>query len=280
MEHIAARSTERLPFADISRLTPREQDREPGLFDATLNPEWTTVGRPNGGYLLALACRAAVAVSTHPHVIAASAHYLRSPDPGPVVLEAEVLRAGRSASQVRARLSQDGRSCVEALITASALGPSAAPYWDRGAPQPGTVRLDDCVRLTSQGPNGLHVAIMDQVDMRLEPESLGFAAGRPSGRGELRGWLALPDDEPFDPFSLMYAADAYPPATFDIGPSGWVPTLELTVYVRALPSPGPVQVLQRAVLIDAQRVDEECTVWDQAGRLVAQSRQLAAIRLS
>jgi hypothetical protein len=38
-------------------------------------------------------------------------------------------------------------------------------------------------------------------------------------------------------------------------------------------------VLQRAQLIDAQRVDEACFVWDSAGRLVAQSTQLAGIRL-
>jgi hypothetical protein len=55
--------------------------------------------------------------------------------------------------------------------------------------------------------------------------------------------------------------------------------VELTVYVRALPAPGPVRVLQRVHLIDGQRADEECVVWDQAGRLVAQARQLAAIRL-
>jgi hypothetical protein len=38
-------------------------------------------------------------------------------------------------------------------------------------------------------------------------------------------------------------------------------------------------VLQRAQLIDGGRVDESCFVWDSAGRLVAQSTQLAAIRV-
>ena len=56
-------------------------------------------------------------------------------------------------------------------------------------------------------------------------------------------------------------------------------TLELTVYVRALPAPGPVRVLQRAQLIGGQRVDEACFVWDHCGRLVAQGVQLAGIRL-
>jgi hypothetical protein len=95
----------------------------------------------------------------------------------------------------------------------------------------------------------------------------------------LRGWLALPGDERFDPFSLIYAVDSFPPATFDVELSGWVPTLELTVYVRALPAPGPVRVLHRAHLIDAQRVDEVCWIWDSTGRPVAHGTRLAGIRL-
>ena len=109
--------------------------------------------------------------------------------------------------------------------------------------------------------------------------STSSADGRPSGRGELNGWLGLLDGAPFDPLSLIYAVDAFPPATFDVEFSGWVPTLELSVYVRALPAPGPVQVRHRAHLIDAQRVDETCWVWDSTGRLVAQGTQLAGIRL-
>ena len=120
---------------------------------------------------------------------------------------------------------------------------------------------------------------MDQIEVRLEPGSTGFTTGRPRGQGALRGWLALPGNEPFDPTSLLFAVDAFPPATFDIEFTGWVPTLELTVYVRALPAPGPVRVLQRAQLIDAHRVDESCHIWDRTGRLVAHGSQLAGLRL-
>jgi hypothetical protein len=191
-----------------------------------------------------------------------------------------VLRAGRSASQVRARMSQDGQVCIETLVITSRLDPASTPYWDRGVPEPGGADYDDCARLLPRAPNGTPVAIMEQVEVRLEPDSGGFTRGQPSGRGELRGWLALPGGEDFDPVSLLFAVDAFPPATFDIEFSGWVPTLELTVYVRALPAPGPVRVLQRAELIDAERVDESCYVWDRHGRLVAEGRQLAGIRLS
>ena len=262
-------------FSTVSALVPVA----PGSFDASVHPEYTIGGKANGGYLLAMMGAAAATVGPHEHVIAASAHYLHSPDPGPVTVDAEVLRAGRSASQSRVRMLQDGRECVEALITTSRLLSDTNAYWDGGLPDPGTAQMVDCARIPGVNPRGLRVAIMDQVDLRIEPAYLGFASGRPSGRGELRGWLTLPHGESFDPASLLYAVDAFPPATFDIEMSGWVPTLELTVYVRALPAPGPVRILQKAQLIDAQRVDEACHVWDSSGRLVAHGTQLAGIRL-
>jgi acyl-coenzyme A thioesterase PaaI-like protein len=251
----------------------------PGRFEADVHPEWTITGKPNGGYLLALLGRAATWRSAHDHVLAASAHYLRSPEPGPVVIGTEVLRAGRSASQVRARLDQGERTCVEALVTTGHLSGDATPYWDQGLPQMVRVPFDQCVGLIPQLPTGDRVAILEQIEVRLEPESTGFLRGRPSGRGELRGWVALPDGERFDATSLLFAVDAFPPGTFEVEFSGWVPTLELTVYVRALPAGGPVRVLQRAQLIEGGRVDESCFVWDAAGRLVAQGTQLAGIRL-
>ncbi|HEY7946074.1 MAG TPA: thioesterase family protein [Acidimicrobiales bacterium] len=262
-------------YSEVSRLA----ESGPGRFDAEVNPQWTIGGKPNGGYLLAMMGRAAASVSVHRDVIAASAHYLHSPEPGAVVIEADVLRTGRSASQIRTRLSQEGLVCVEALVTASQLGGAVVPYWDRGLPEMSHVPYEDCPRLVPRLPDGNAVAIMEQIDVRLEPDTSGFTTGHPSGRGELRGWLSLPGAEDFDPTSLLFAVDAFPPATFDIEFSGWVPTLELTCYVRALPSPGPVRVLQRAHLIDGQRVDESSVIWDGSGRLVAQASQLAGIRL-
>jgi hypothetical protein len=262
-------------FSTVTALVPSA----PGHFDGDVSAEWTIAGKPNGGYLLAMMGRAAAAVGTHPHVIGASAHYLHSPDPGPVTIEAQVLRAGRSASQLRAQMRQDGTLCVEALVTTSALATDTRPYWDRGLALPDVAAPELCMRVPSTSPAGLRVPIMDQVDLQIDPDDIGFARGRPSGRGELKGWLSLPGDEAFDPTSLLYAVDAFPPPTFEIEATGWVPTLELTAYVRALPAPGPVRVLQKAQLIDARKVDEVCFVWDSTGRLVAQATQLAAIRL-
>ena len=263
-------------FADVSAVVEREGG---GVFDAVVDPEWTIAAKPNGGYLMAMMGRAASCVVAQPDVIAASATYLYPPDPGPVELRTSVLRAGRSASQVRVTLVQGGADCVEAIYTVGTLDPHSAPYWAGGVPAHGPRPFDACVRIPAVGPTGLHIPIMDQVDLRVDPDDLGFARGRPSGRGELRGWLALPERAAFDPLSLLYAVDAFPPATFEVQTTGWVPTLELTVYVRAQPAPGPVRVRQKAQLIEGQRVDEICYIWDGTGRLVAHGTQLAGIRL-
>src|SRR4051812_27879600 len=99
-------------FSDVSAV----EAEAPGRLNATIDPDWTIGGKPNGGYLLAMLGRAAASVSPHPDILSASAYYLQAPQPGRVTLDAQLLRRGRSASQVRAWLSQDDQVCVEALF--------------------------------------------------------------------------------------------------------------------------------------------------------------------
>ena len=78
-----------------------------------------------------------------------------------------------------------------------------------------------------------------------------------------------------DPLSLLLTVDALPPVTFDLGMPGWAPTLELTAHVRAHPAPGWLKVRHATRNMAGGMFEEDCEVWDSAGRLVAQSRQLA-----
>ncbi len=263
-------------FSEVSALTATGA----GTFVAEVDAEWTIGGKPNGGYLLAMLARAAVDRGEHDDVVCASAMYLRAPEPGRVVVDAELLRAGRSASHVRVRMSQEGVACVEALIITGQLDGAAVADWTGGSPPISGAAYEDAIPLPARRADGARVAIMGQVSVRLDPDSTGFTSGQPTGSGTIRGWLALPGDEAFDPVSLCYAVDGFPPATFDIRFTGWVPTLQLSAYVRARPAPGPVRVLQQVGLIDGGRFDESCHVWDRTGRLVAHSVQLAGIRLS
>ncbi len=266
-----------VPAAEPLSRASSVRDRGEGVFDAEVSGTWTIGGRPNGGYLLAMLGRAAAALVGSGYVVAASAHYLRSPDPGPAEIAGEVLRRGRSLSQVRARLSQGDRTAVEALLTVGQLDPAATPRWDAGLPAAPQVPFEDCVRLEPLAPDGTRVPMLDNVDLRLEPSSSGMISGRPTGRGELRGWIELLGDDGFDPASLLYAVDAFPPALFDTDAGAWISTAEMTAYVRAVPEPGRVRVLSRARLIDPQWVDQTCDVWDAGGRFVARAVQLAKV---
>ena len=67
-----------------------------------------------------------------------------------------------------------------------------------------------------------------------------------------------------------------PPVTFDLGMPGWAPTLELTAHVRAHPAPGWLKVRHATRNMAGGMFEEDCEIWDSAGRLVAQSRQLAS----
>jgi acyl-coenzyme A thioesterase PaaI-like protein len=268
------------PILEVFSQASSIRGRAAGIFDADLSGEWTIAGKPSGGYLLALLGRAASSLTDSGHVIAASAHYLRSPDPGRVKIEGELLRRGRSVSQVRMRMSQGDRPCVEALMSTSVLDPSTAIRWDGGVPDFQRVAFDDCIRAKPVTPDGFAVPILNQVDLRLDPESSAITnGGGPSGRGQLRGWLKLPGEESFDPISLLYAVDAFPPPTYDTDFGGLVATIELTAYVRAIPAPGPVRIVSQARLIDSHSVDQACDVWDGTGRLVAQATSLAKMLL-
>ncbi len=254
-------------------------------FDADVDPGWTVGPKPNGGYLLAMGARAAAdgladAGGQHRDPIAATAHYLRAPDPGPIEISTQILRAGRSASQVRATLIQAGTACVEATYTLAALPEDPPEPWWSAAPAPDVSAYDASHRIPAQREGmDFTVSIMDRAEVRLDPAVLGFAAGRPSGSGELRGWISFADERPVDPIGLLFFLDALPPATFELVATGWVPTLSLTAYVRARPAPGPLRIRQRALLVADDRVDEVCEIWDTRGRLVAQATQLAAIRV-
>src|SRR6185295_14356730 len=74
----------------------------------------------------------------------------------------------------------------------------------------------------------------------------GFADNNPAApRAETRGWIRFADRRPMDTHCLGLIADAFPPAVFNVTEPGWVPTLELTVHVRARPSSATLLCLFR-----------------------------------
>lgn len=250
-----------------------------GSYEVDLRPEYAIGGtKPNGGYLLACLGRAAVAAardagSGHEHVIIAGAQYYASPDVGPACIQTQVLRAGRTATQVTAAISGQGGLAVQAQFTVATLPAASEPYWG-GAEPPALPPIGECSVPRAGGRRGITIRFDPATNFTLTPNGPVV-----SGAGEFRAWFSDDHRDAIDPIGLLFAADALPPATVGVVLSRWVPTLDITVYIRAIPAPGPLRLRFRAQMIQDGFADEVLEGWDSAGRLVLQSTQLAALRL-
>jgi hypothetical protein len=248
----------------------------PDGFSADLDPGWVVGGGVNGGYLLGVIGRAvAETVPAKPDPFAVSAFYVSASRPGPATVRTRVVRDGGSTATVAAELSQGRDVRITALATYGDL--SGLPDDVRTtAVEPDLPPLEECIPATA-APDPAHEVppLMERFEMRFDPTCVGWAVGQPSGRGLLQAWFRLADGRDPDPVQLLMVLDALPPVTFDLGHPGWAPTIELTAHVRAVPAPGWLKVSHRTRNVAGGMFEEDCEVWDSAGRLVAQSRQLA-----
>ena len=244
---------------------------EDGRYAAVLDAGYGIKDALNGGYLMAVLVRAALDVSSHPHPIAMSANFFRVAAPGPADVIVEPRKTGRTADVARVTLVQGGRPVIEATVTTGTLdGDAKAVY---SAEPPALPPFEECVAFGAGATEGFAA----QMDMRYDPETMGWLDGRPSGVPEMRAHFALREAYEPDGVLLALAVDALPPVVLNTGAAGWAPTVELTWYMRAVPAPGRLTLHGKGRLVSDGWFDEEIEVWDSAGRLVAQSRQIARV---
>jgi acyl-coenzyme A thioesterase PaaI-like protein len=259
------------PFQDAITVTPLGD----GRFGAELGTRWAIGRKAHGGLLMVLLAQAALArveadvPGSAPDPLAVSADFLRAPDPGPVDLDTEVLKLGRTASVVSVRMRQGGRLMLAATVTTGRL-PDDEPRWSELPDMVGEPPEDAIDPATTD-----HIATLGHVcDLRYDEPTLAFVRGE-KGPPVLRGW-ARPRGEPTDVFFALLGGDIIAPTVFNVsGGVGWAPTVQLTALLRARPAPGWLRVEARSTSIVGDWFDEDVTVVDSAGRLVCQARQLA-----
>jgi len=280
---------------DFAKVTAVEKVEE-GRYAGRIDEGWDIAGVPNGGYVLAIAGRA-MAESVGRPPLSVTAHYLAPTHPGPCSVLVEPVRVGRRMAILSGTLEQDDRAAFKVLGT---FGESSGgdPVLVDGRP-PELPPYEDCIAVPSSAPPWPQ--IYDRLAVRWRPSDVGFTRGKPTGRAEIAGWFAFADGAPQPPASvagsepygtggyepspsaarvdaigLLLVADAFAPPVFNIGLGpGWVPTLELTVHIRAVPVPGPLRCVFRTQYVQGGLLSEDGEMWDEAGVLVAQSRQLA-----
>ena len=260
-------------FDDDIALRPTDD----GAWEGEIAPGWHTPRGPLGGYVMAILIHGLeLAVDDSERTArSVTAHFLRPPVDGPVIVSAAVERAGRSLSTVSGRLEQGGK------LIAVALGAYSKPW-------PGPLLAD--VVMPEAEPAG-------RADREPPPSQLGSEAPpfierlamiprfgeRPfsgAARSEVGGWIGLRERRPLDAAAVAMLADAWFPAPWprlvELAPA---PTIDLTVHFRA-PLPLADSLLLgrfRTRLVRDGFFDEEGELWTPDGALVAQSRQFALL---
>jgi len=250
-----------------------------GHYAAEISDDYTVAGHPNGGYLQCLLANAALAAasdhdSAHVHTTAITTNYVSAPNVGPAELRTTVRRVGRSVSFVHVELVQDGAVTTESLVALGTLAEDAKVRYLHPR-VPDLAPIEDCLQRTVVE----EIKLMSVVDFRLDPSCATWMDGERSDVAEVKGWLRLNDGaEKWDAWTLLCASDELPPATFPLGSSGWVPTLQLTSYVHQLPVGEWLRARQWCVVVTDGVVEERCELFDARDQLVATSTQLAMVR--
>ena len=259
-----------MSFAAASAVTPAGG----GSYRGEVQPGWDIMGNADGGYLMAIAARAAAQAVERTDPVSVTAHFMRPVGPGPVTIDTEVLRSGRRFAVARALLRRD-ESLIAVLGTYGSLEESEQVDRLETGP-PDMPPPDECVLV--EPTETFPPPFMGKVELRLDPAFAFFSPQGPAGRARVQGWFRLRDGEPIDTMALLMATDSFPPTIFNTElPVAWTPTLELTVHVRARPRPGWLRCVFTTRFITGGFLEEDGEVWDESGRLVAQSRQLALV---
>ena len=244
-----------------------------GHWRASPPEHWFVARGPNGGYLAAVAARAAEAAAGRP-LRSLTLHFADAPAVGPLDVFATVEREGRSYTAVTLRIEQAGRPMTLALATLGAL-PALGAEWDavaRPEPQPleATVALD---------PDDANVpAFMRNYEMRWALPADGDVPG-------WGGWLRAREPRALDAPLVAAMTDAWAPAAFAaLGRFALAPTLDLTIHVRRPLPPAGMGPESHVLCHFSSRLavggvwEEDGALWTPAGELIAQSRQLALVR--
>ena len=232
---------------------------------------WSIGPGPNGGFMAALAARAALLSAGAPPR-SLTVHYLAPPAEASIDVVTEILRQGRSATFLRMTMVQDERPVVAAMAVCGAWYDDA-PSWSDMAP-PDLPPREECIRIDPtrsgvpplQGNYESYIATRDPDDRPIR----------------IDGHIRTAEPHPADHVVLAAISDAFiPPAFFRTPEPVFSPTLELTIHFRGIPPEDPHPFVRQATvsrLAAGGVVEIDGEIWSEDGRLLVQSRQLALLK--
>ena len=249
----------------------------PMVFEGTISDNWSINGTPNGGYLMAILARAMMQHTRKQSTPILTANYLSRCIPGPARVTVEKLTESVQFSRFRASLVQGEREKITVIGTFSdGNGTTAVTRYEKMPPE--VAPVDACLVI----PELPGYTAFCHLELYLDPACSGWMVGGAlSDRSEQKGWARFRVQRPYDAPTVFLIADAFPPAVLaSQGMTAWVPTLEFSVNIRNLPATPWLKCAFRTRFINGGLVEEDGEIWDEAGELVAISRQIAQFKKS
>jgi acyl-CoA thioesterase len=239
------------------------------------NKNWWVARGPNGGFVAAIVLRALTEALGDPArpPRSFSIHYPSAPALGKMRIAVTVERSGRSTAYLSARATQGDAVVALALAAFSSAFPGDAFQTARPPEVPPPEEIE-----RTQLPGA--PVFTHNFDYRFAIGGRPFESGPEARTG---GWLRLTDPHALDAPLAAAFTDAWPPAVFwRLDNFAIVPTLDLTIHFREpLPSAGAPADDFVLATFDSRREhdglwEENGELWSRDGRLLVQSRQLAA----
>lgn len=224
---------------ELSRLEFIEKTK----FRFPISNHWSITTIPNGGFLSALAVRAARKVIPHGYALSLSGHfYHRTIENAESEVSVDILSMTKSSSTVLITISQEARKRCSFLVTFSFKKSNKTQSFGHSAPDLPATR--DCYsaseKLRSFAGNNLRIA--QRVEFRVPRHSKFIEDIASGGNSEAPTafdcWLRYEDDRPITLTSLPFLNDCLPPPVLALVgiKENWVPTVEYSVQFWGNPS--------------------------------------------
>ena len=249
-----------------------------GRYRAVVSDRWVLALACQGGLLAALAARAGTA-ELGPDQPLRSIHgvFARPVAAGPVEISVEIVRRGRSMSQVRASVAPEGGEVgFEALAVFGVARPKGFSFTELTAPE--VPDPDGCPSFRDPPPpeagvdwDGPLPFWRDVLDGRAARGTPPWIDG-PEGPAEVVDWFRFEAGDPIgpdgrlDPLALLVMADVMPGAVFQGQPRRteriFAPSVDLGVQLFGPATPGWILAHARAHHAGDGYASAEMALWD------------------
>ena len=194
----------------------------PGVFSVDLDAGWSSLVGVHGGYMCALAVRAAESMALGRQMRTMSTSFLRTGRVGPATLTVREVRHGRTMTTMVAELVQDHDVLIVSRLTlmTARSGIEWRERWPLELPPPaGCVPFEPPAQLASFG----------RFELRFDPQRMPFSGDR----AHIGGYVRPLEGRPVDAAWLVMAADCFPPPAFArVEPPTGGMSIDFTVHVH------------------------------------------------